>query len=356
MIKKITIDNFKSIRHLEMECSDINLLIGVNSSGKSTIIQGLLFVAQNIDEPCGLNGTFCSIGSFEENRCIYADKKVITVAIENQKAECVTMGLRSEEGALKLNRNYSSQEGNSSLNSEFSIRERKIQYLSCHRLGPQNVYKKSVQLDEQIGNDGEYAIAYLNKHGADTLDGDMCRGRQDYTLLGQVNWWLSYIVNAEISTEEISGADLVKASYSINDAQNMRPINIGSGISYLVSVLIMCLTSPENAILVIENPEIHLHPSAQAKVCEFLYFIASTGRQLFVESHSDHIFNGFRAGIATGDMERERINMQFVRLNEAYVTEAMRVQVGRMGRIENQQKDLFDQFDLDMNRMIGIRG
>lgn len=356
MIKKLTIENFKSIRHLEMECSNINLLIGVNSSGKSSIIQGLLFVAQNIDESCGLNGAFISVGSFEENRCIYADKKEISVVVENENAESVTMGLQPAGDVLKLNRDWCSQEGSSGLNAVLSIRERKIQYLSCHRVVPQNVYKKSVQLEEQIGNDGEYAIAYLNKHGSDTLDLSLCRGTVDYTLLGQVNWWLTYIVDTEISTEEISGADLVRASYSMNDAQNMRPVNIGSGISYLVSVLIMCLASPENAILVIENPEIHLHPSAQAKVCEFLYLIASTGRQLFVESHSDHIFNGFRAGIATGDMECERINMQFVRLNEEHVTETMRVEVGRMGRIENQQKDLFDQFDLDMNRMIGIRG
>jgi predicted ATPase len=116
----------------------------------------------------------------------------------------------------------------------------------------------------------------------------------------------------------------------------------------------MCLASPVGAALVIENPEIHLHPSAQAKICEFLYFIATSGRQLFIETHSDHIFNGFRAGIATGSMEDARINIQFVRLGEAHVTEATKVIIGRRGRIENQQKDLFDQFDMDMNRMIGI--
>ena len=130
MIKKLTIDNFKSIRHLEMECSNINLLIGVNSSGKSSIVQGLLFVAQNIDEPCGLNGAFISVGSFEENRCIYADKKEISVVIENEKAESVTMGLQPAGDVLKINRDWRSLEENSSLNSVLSVREGKIQYLS----------------------------------------------------------------------------------------------------------------------------------------------------------------------------------------------------------------------------------
>ena len=231
-----------------------------------------------------------------------------------------------------------------------------IQYLSCHRLGPQSVYQKYMGLNEKIGNNGEYAIAYLDHHGTDVLETSLCKGTQDYTLLGQVNWWLSYIMDTEISTEEISGTDLVKASYLMHDLQNVRPENVGSGVSYLISILILCLSSPEKSVLVIENPEIHLHPSAQAKVCEFLYSMAESGRQLFVESHSDHIFNGFRAGIATGEMEKAKINMQFVRLNEEHITETIYVEVGRMGRIENQQKDLFDQFDLDMNRMIGIRG
>jgi predicted ATPase len=116
----------------------------------------------------------------------------------------------------------------------------------------------------------------------------------------------------------------------------------------------MCLASPVGAVLVIENPEIHLHPAAQSKVCEFIYFIASANRQLFVETHSDHIFNGFRVGIATEAMETDRINIQFVSLGNEHITEATKILIGKRGRIENQQKDLFEQFDMDMNKMIGI--
>lgn len=336
----------------------MNLFIGTNSSGKSSIMQSLLFVGQNMEAACGLNGDFLSLGSLEENRCIYADKnkKEICVTIEDEEEEWIFVKLFSKDEKLTLDRDYSQNREENKLISQFNVQDRMIQYLSCHRLGPQSVYQKYMGLNEKIGNNGEYAIAYLDHHGTDVLETSLCKGTQDYTLLGQVNWWLSYIMDTEISTEEISGTDLVKASYLMHDLQNVRPENVGSGVSYLISILILCLSSPEKSVLVIENPEIHLHPSAQAKVCEFLYFMAESGRQLFVESHSDHIFNGFRAGIATGEMEKAKINMQFVRLNEEHITETIYVEVGRMGRIENQQKDLFDQFDLDMNRMIGIRG
>lgn len=355
MIKKLKIRNFKSIKNMELNCTDLNLLVGTNSSGKSSVIQGLLFIVQNLDSICGLAGELIELGSFEENKCIYAKEKTMEFSLVDDENREIRMHLyRNEEGKLRLDWNGRNEDMISELKSGLNFRNRYFQYLSCHRVGPRNVYKKNLKMEDMIGINGEYAVAYLNSHGTDALDEKLCRGQLDYTLLGQVNWWLSYIMNTEISTEEISGADLIKASYTMNDIVKVRPANIGAGVSYLISILIVCLSSPEGAVLVIENPEIHLHPLAQAKLCEFFYFIIQSGRQLFVESHSDHIFNGFRAGLATKKMEEDKISIQFLSLNEEHMTEAMKVKVGRMGRIENQRKDLFDQFDIDMNKMIGL--
>ena len=55
-------------------------------------------------------------------------------------------------------------------------------------------------------------------------------------------------------------------------------------------------------------------------------------------------------------MEQDAINIQFISLNEEHLSQAMKVKIGRMGRIENQQKELFDQFDIDLNKMIGLPG
>lgn len=356
MIEKLKIKNFKSIKEMQITCGSITLLIGTNSSGKSSVMQGLLFASQNIEKPCGLNGDLMSLGSFEENRCIYADEREITFTIWDGE-HMVDMSLlkQGEEPSLRIE-SSNQGEGWTIVCSGLNYKKRMFQYLSCHRVEPQNVYKKDMTMEDVIGTDGEYAVAFLNKHSIDVLEPGLCKGNVDYTLLGQVNWWLSYIANTEISTEEIRGADLVKASYTMHDAKQIRPTNIGSGISYLISILIICLSSPKGAVIALENPEIHLHPSAQAKLCEFFYFISATGRQLFLETHSDHIFNGFRAGIAAEEMKKDKINMQFISLNEDHVSQAMEVQIGRMGRIENQTKDLFDQFDLDLNKMIGLRG
>lgn len=354
IISTIGIKNFKSIAELQMECKDLNILIGTNSSGKSTIQQALLLAGQNMAEEEGLNGSLIQLGSFEENKCRYSTQKEIEITLNDMDNGCVTKQLVLGDGEYEIHTEFKDEEDYKEWTENLDIENRKLQYLSCHRIGPQNVYKKNMTLEDVIGVDGEYAISYLNRHGKDMLEPALCKGNMDYTLLGQVNWWLSYIADTTITTEEIVGTDLVKASYQMYDMERIRPTNIGSGISYLITVLIVCLSSPEKGIIDIENPEIHLHPSAQAKVCEFLYFIVNAGRQIFVETHSDHIFNGFRAGIATNSMKEELINIQFVYLNEQHVTEAMQVKIGRRGRIENQRKDLFDQFDIDLNKMIGL--
>ena len=350
MITKLDISNFKSIRAMQIDCTSLNVFIGVNSSGKSSVLQALLYVLQNMHEPTGLNGCFIRLGNLANNRCLYSDEKHIFVRLEENNKFLASARLFTEENATRVTREFAT-----GMLSRYSASERKSQYLSCHRLGPQEVYKDNDSIEGGIGNDGAFAMAYLHRHRSDIMEEKLCRNKEDYTLLGQVNWWLKYIAGAEVYPEAIEGTNLIKAGYQVQELKNLSPINIGSGVSYLISMLIMCLSAPEEGVIIIENPEIHLHPSAQSKVCEFLYYISQSGRQLFVETHSDHIFNGFRAGIATKEMESEGINIQFISLGDEHVSENMKVQVGSMGRIENQRKDLFDQFDLDLNKMIGLR-
>lgn len=355
MIKRLKISNFKSIQEIEMKCENLNLFIGTNSSGKSTVNQAVLLVGQNMESPVGLNGNFTMLGEFEENKCRYSTDREIRIGVifSDDKELWNTIKRNEESDSLELRKEWS-EHTEDFWREAFNVKKRNIQYLSCHRIGPQNWYNKNMLIDDMIGNDGEYAVSYLNKHKTDIIEEKLRRTSQDYTLMGQVNWWLNYIVGAQISTEEILGTNLIKASYQMNDMPNIRPVNIGSGVSYLISILIMCLSSPDKGIIIIENPEIHLHPAAQSKICEFLYFTAESGRQLFVETHSDHIFNGFRAGISNKQMDKNKVNIQFMYLNDNHLTENMRVEIGKYGVIENQRENLFDQFDIDLNKMIGI--
>lgn len=350
MLKRLEIHNLKSIGHLDMECKELNLLTGTNSSGKSTALQALLFLSQNSEKQTGLNGDLIRIGEYEDARCIYLGEDEIRIGITDDEGHQMYRSVTSRGRSMEqIDENESD-----GLRYSLNYMERGLQYLSCNRLGPSETYPKDLSFAETIGINGEYAMAYLNKNAQEPLEEELCRDKQNYTFLSQINWWLRYIANAEVHTEEIPGANLILASYQMGDIQRIRPGNIGAGISYLISVLIVCLSAKTGTTIIIENPEIHLHPKAQGRVCEFLYFIATKGRQIFVESHSDHIFNGFRAGIATNEMEAEKIAIDFFYLNEDHMTSMERIKVEKYGRIANQKEDLFDQFDLDLNRMLRL--
>ncbi|WP_027218064.1 AAA family ATPase [Butyrivibrio fibrisolvens] len=351
MIKKIHIKNMKSIVDLNLECSNFNLLIGTNSSGKSTVIQALGILAQNTIEKKGINSELVNIGSFEDLKTRFNSTDTVEISIRNDEGEYI---------ACKVKRGIDSLPGleittsNDSVLEKFNYANKTYQYLSCDRIGPSNTYEQYNNIDEMIGVKGEYAISYLNRHKTDVIESALCKNKLDYTLGGQVNWWMNYIVGAEIATQELEGTEFIKASYTVGKLSNLRPVNVGAGTSYIISIIITCLSSKQGVKIAIENPEIHLHPTAQSRLAEFLYFISSNGRQIFIESHSDHIFNALRVGFTNGTIDRNDAKIFFIYQSDDAVTKVLNVKIGKYGRVENQQKYLFDQFDEDLNKMIGI--
>ena len=353
MIKSIKIHALKSIKDLSINCSNFTVLVGTNSSGKSTILQALLLTAQNAIRHYlyGLNGPLVNLGTFAEiysNFCSKLDAKIkVTVDNENIESE-----VEIKEGSNSV---LTSIDGILESETDNLVMFKKFYYLSCNRIGVQQIYENNSSAEDKFGIYGQYAFGYLLNHKNDKLDEPLLEFKKSNTFISQVNYWLNYIVNADMTVEEVSNANKVKVLYSMGNEQIYRnPMNVGSGLSYLASILIMCLGSQEKSTLVIENPEIHLHPSAQARLVEFLYFISQAYRQVIIETHSDHFFNGIRAGIASNTFDPKSIVMNFIYKPNGKETQCEEILIGKKGRINNPQKDLFDQFDLDLNKMLGL--
>jgi predicted ATPase len=373
MINKLHIQSLKSINNIIFNCSNLNIFIGTNSSGKSTALQALLLLAQNAEVEMGCNGPLISLGNFREVKSLNTESSEIEIKVENDNS---TYSLLIKEASIngkeevftseditpikhiitEKNIVQTIEEDTIYLKNLFQLSKKRINYLSCHRIGVHDIYDKNLLKNSKFGINGEFSIDYLLIHKSDTLEKILVHPENefDYTLFGQVNVWLKYIINANLKVEDVLSTDFVKVNYSVFENMYVRPRNVGSGISYLVSIIIAGLSCETDDILIIENPEIHLHPQSQSKVIEFLYFIAKAGRQIFVETHSDHIFNGIRSGIATGDMDDSKISVNFLNLNEYNITENIQVNFGKNGRILNQQRYMFDQFDIDLNKMLGF--
>lgn len=359
-IKEVKISALKSIENLTVSCSKLNIIAGANSSGKSVFIQALLLVKQNSMSWHGLNGKYVSLGDFRldaKNYHVTTDKIEIEIRTYPESAMPFKITFKETEDNLNdrsLFDKWVQLQPSLPITNFDSAPFFSIQYLSCSRIGVQDLYPKNYASTNEIGTDGEYALFCLQANKNKQLNSALVADSSSETLLAQVNYWLHYIIGAEVFVEDIPGTDAVKASYDIGNDRATRPCNVGSGISYLISIIMMCLLSDEKDILIIENPEIHLHPKAQSHLCDFFYYVANAERQLFVETHSDHIFNGIRVGIATGTMKKDDITINYFYLNEKLCTENQPIEIGKKGRILNYIDGLFDQFDIDLDRMLKL--
>lgn len=375
MIDKIRIVALKSIRDLEVKCSKLNLFVGTNSSGKSTFLQALLLLTQQ-----ELNGKYISIGDFREVRNYYMPnspiriemleknktKKVWIEFVEDKEKEAYSIRTSWDEFSI-LDVMGMADGVIDPEQSDFLFEEFGFHYLSCHRMGVNDIYTKNMLNESDFGIDGEYALAYLLKNESEPVANELVVEDLDVTnsLLEQVNYWLNYIVGTTLSINDLKKTNYLQVKYNNNpanassEALYCRPINVGSGISYLISIIISCLGAENDSIIIIENPEIHLHPKAQSRLCDFLCFVSKSGRQLFVETHSDHIFNGLRVGVATEKILQEDVSINFFAMNEQYETRCNPIIFKEYGKIIGTNKDmdindLFDQFEIDLNRMLGL--
>ncbi|MDD6065980.1 MAG: AAA family ATPase [Firmicutes bacterium] len=359
MINKIHIKALKSIKDLTIHTTKLNLFVGTNSSGKSTLLQAILLAVQNAEDDIGLNGKWVSIGDFREVRNYYMPGEAIRIEFElegQSNPQWVEFSEDRERETCVIRRSESN-----------NLHELLVHYLSCHRIGANDIYAKNMMGQRDFGIDGEYALAYLLKNEEEPVADELLIADSGITssLLEQVNYWLNYIVGTTLSVNDIKKTNYLQVKYNNNpanvssEALYCRPVNVGSGISYLISVIIVCLGAEKDAAILIENPEIHLHPKAQSRLCDFLHFVSSAGRQLFVETHSDHIFNGLRVGVASGTIKQENISVNFFAVNDQYETQCNPIAFGEFGKIIGTNKDmdindLFDQFELDLDRMLGL--
>ena len=146
--------------------------------------------------------------------------------------------------------------------------------------------------------------------------------------------------------------------------RQFKPQNVGLGISYVLPVLVTLLTSWPGAIIIIENPEAHIHPRGQAKLGELIARAAAFGVQLFVETHSDHVINGVRVAVRDGILKPEDVNIAFFERRPHQVlgvdgeicteiySEINPIRVDNNGMLSDYPKGFLDEWDNQLEELM----
>ena len=118
-------------------------------------------------------------------------------------------------------------------------------------------------------------------------------------------------------------------------------------------MIISALSCEKGDVLIIENPEIHLHPSAQTEFVHFLTHLAKCDIQVIVETHSDHIFNGVRTSVHKDYIDKEDVSIYFFQKKKNGCSEPILIELDDDGKVLNQQVGLFDQIKKDLDVILG---
>lgn len=293
MIRKLTLRGFKNIGGEDFEFKPITVFTGLNSTGKSSVLQSILLLNREYT----LNGLrfLNNIPSaFQTLRNIYTNAKEISIVC------------KTDNGEIDYKLTADSKIKNQSADDALPEIDRNLFYLSAGRLGVENDAVLSV--DMVCGTDGRFLYGTYENEKSRSLDKSLVKYQESSTLASQVNYWLTYILGLDIQLiTERRNEEKVDIKFKSDGIPNLLPSQLGAGVSYLVKILILCLRASKGDVVMIENPEIHLHPAAQSRLGDFFAFVASADIQLILETHCEHLLNRLRYEVYKGSIASDNV-------------------------------------------------
>ncbi|MFD0201268.1 MULTISPECIES: DUF3696 domain-containing protein [Saccharothrix] len=362
MITRVEVNNLKRFQDASVSLRRLNLLTGLNGTGKSTFIQALLLAKQAAE--IGRTGTVAlndvhglALGEAQETLHPLAEEPAIVVTLAYG-------GIR-----IRIRFDVPSKR---SLNLPFTMDAevpilvedsgRAFCYLNAERLGPRDqlAMTSADVADLGVGPRGEYTAQVLAAHESTKVEPDLLHPETDSdvnrgvrTLRTQVELWASEIIRpVEITAAWRPGlsASTIRFREPGLFGSEIRPGNTGFGFSYALPIIVAGLRMKPGALFIVENPEAHLHPAGQSKMGRFLARLAAFGVQVIVETHSDHVLNGVRLAVAEGvAVPPEEVLAYF--FDEDSASGPTAIEMTSKGALTSWPKGFFDQIEHDLGRL-----
>lgn len=385
MINEISIKGYKCLFDVVLETSSLNVLVGANASGKSSLIQLMLLLRQSANkdgviEDLHLSGPLYEAGTVQDILHPSSEYKIEVDIKDNNRNENFSFLHDRETKDAHSKRILTTTEAKK-LPDSIYIKGNSFAYLNAERIGPRVTYPLSPddhQLDGMVGKQGEFTTALLARAAegimvdgwcddlasnlaepAEKLDGfelydDLInsQGRLDLVTNILLGWIIPGAMFDVVEQSQIDTAALRYVRDPDETKTTVRATHIGFGLTYTLPIITAALALDVGGILLIENPEAHLHPYSQSRMGIFLSLLASSNRQIFIETHSDHIINGIRLAITKGYISNEVVKINyFDKSRSSDKTTVTPIQSDPNGRLDNWPHGFFDQIENDLSKL-----
>ncbi len=376
MLNQINLRYFKCFDLLRLPLAPLTLLSGTNASGKSSILQTLVLLHQTMREHewatrLMLNGTAIRLGTVRDVVDKVHGRNTIEIGLTDSGTE-FHWSVEGEHEATSMQVDGVAVAGTTIDNPEtlrhllppnadktvVPLAERmcRLGYITAERVGPREIYSLEDEYNTPfVGPKGEYAMSVLHRGRDERVPDDLAIPNVPSTRWQQVQERMRHFFPGYgMELTQIPNANAVTLAMRISEDTGFhRPVHIGFGLTQTLPIIVAALSARREDMLLIENPEVHLHPAGQALMGQFLADVAHAGVQVLVESHSDHILNGIRRAVKGERLSPEHVAIHFFKPRRDGETQVITPTMNASGSLDDWPDGFFDQFDKDMNYFAG---
>ncbi|MCX4096123.1 AAA family ATPase [Nocardia sp. alder85J] len=367
MIESLEIDNFKCFDHASFQIRQLTVLTGVNGSGKSTVLQALLlarsaFLAGD-DHAVQLNGPFgLALGTARDILHWAAPRPEIGIRIQAEESERpweFGFEVPDREHALSLISKHVPRHPAPGIGNSRGG----FTYLCAERLGPRDLLSVSADEPDEIGvgTQGEFTaqVLALREIRAVSRRNAVRKSLQHPGTASpiprlQAEAWASDIIRPIRITAQLA-VGVMGSTIRFEDigqaGEVIRPANTGFGVSYALPIIVAGLLTQPGDMLLVENPEAHLHPAGQSKLGRFLARVAGSGVQVVMETHSDHVLNGARLAVA----DDRTLSARDMVIHYFGDDRTSAVGINDKGELDHWPSGFFDQIENDLGGLARAR-
>lgn len=176
-----------------------------------------------------------------------------------------------------------------------------IIYVSSYRTPPERYYLPENNRRIYVGKTGEYTAEILS---------------YDSKVNENVNIWLDKIAGYKLTLKKDGTVNSINLDDNKTEIKDINLLDLGSGIAQVLPVITQSFKS-EREMILLEEPEIHLHPKAQAELGGmFADAIKKTGNTFIIETHSENLLLRLEKLIRRGELSKDDVSVIYVDKNE----------------------------------------
>ena len=386
MLLEINVENFKSIRSLRYPINKLNILVGPNSSGKTSVLQSIALLKQSLTN-LDFNGSLVELGNFKDVVYKHDDKAKITFAFAVsariadssflQNLICIVEISGDKERKPLISRSTIVQGQNKQIidfkKGRYIYDDSKKAYLGevisdfknisfetrgilpYASSGSGNEIEIYNEMFKQIKDDLTNYLYYLSArrgycNTSELSQIDYSKRPDDVGKLGEntipvlahiqsdheysesmekIRFWQKKFGLTESVAALVEGKEATNFSLKVKNETTgiqSRIVDVGFGLNQLFPVIVQCFYAPKGSLILIEQPEAHLHPRYQADVADFLIDVIDYGNRVMVETHSEHLLLRLQRRIAEKKISSKYVNFNYFDLDsKGTKTSEMRV-------------------------------